>query len=250
MFESVLNPIFAPLLSFGYFWAILIISFVLTLLITLVYKYTTNQDLMKKLKSDMKKLQNEMKKFKDNPSKVMAHQKKIMSKNMEYMKHSLKPTLFTFIPIIIIFGWLNANLAYLPIQPDSQFQIFADFKEGSFGNISLEVLPKITFLSNQTQTVVNNKVSWSLQGPKGNYQMKLTYGNREFQKDLIISSDNYAQPDTIVKDSELTKISIANNKVKPLGSLSIFGWMPGWLGTYIIFSLIFSFGLRKLMNLS
>jgi len=250
MFEKILNPIFAPLLKLGYFWSILLISFILTLIITLVYKYATDQTLMKKLKTEMKTFQAEMKKFKDNPSKVMAHQKKIMSKNMEYMKHSLKPTLFTFIPIIIVFGWLNAHLTYLPIQADSQFQVLANFKEGTFGNITLEVLPELTFLSNHTQTIDGNKAVWSLKGQTGDYQLKFSFGNREFQKDLIISLDNYALPDTVVKDSDLTKLSINNQRVKPFGSISIFGWKPGWLGTYIIFSLIFSFGLRKLLNIS
>ncbi|MBU0471434.1 MAG: DUF106 domain-containing protein [Nanoarchaeota archaeon] len=76
MFENLLNPIFKPLLSLGFFWAILIISFVLTFLITMVYKYTTDQELMKRLKKEMKEMQKELKKLSSNPQKAMSHQKK------------------------------------------------------------------------------------------------------------------------------------------------------------------------------
>ncbi|NQU98350.1 DUF106 domain-containing protein [Candidatus Woesearchaeota archaeon] len=250
MFEKVLDPIFRPLLDLGFFWAILIISFVLTLIITLVYKYATDQTLMKKLKAEMKELQKEMKRLKDNPQKAMVHQKKMMQKNMKYMKHSFKPTLYTFVPIIIIFGWLNSNLAFLPLTPDTDFIVSAQFKEGTFGEVSLDVLPDLTFTSNRIQTLENSVASWTLSGAEGEYQMKFVFGSREFEKDLIISTENYAQPIKVIKDSEISKIEIHNEKVLPIGNFAIFGWKPGWLGTYIIFSLIFSFALRKFLKIS
>ena len=86
---------------------LLIISFILTGLITLAYKYLSDQKKMKELKTEMKDMQKKMKEFKSQPDKVMSMQKDAMKKNMEYMKHSMKPTLYTFVPIIIIFGWLR-----------------------------------------------------------------------------------------------------------------------------------------------
>jgi len=50
MFEAVLNPVFAPLLNISPLFAIVIISFIITLLITLIHKFTTNQEVMKGLK--------------------------------------------------------------------------------------------------------------------------------------------------------------------------------------------------------
>lgn len=84
-----------------------IVSLILTGIITLAYKYLTNQTKMRELKEEMKNMQKSMKEMKDKPDKMMAMQKETMKKNMEYMKHSMKPTLFTFLPIIIIFGWLR-----------------------------------------------------------------------------------------------------------------------------------------------
>jgi uncharacterized membrane protein (DUF106 family) len=251
MFENLLNPIFGPLLKTGFFWTILIMSFLLTLLITIIYKYATDQTLMKKLKSEMKELQKELKLLKDNPQKAMAHQKKIMEKNMQYMKHSFKPMIYTFIPIIIVFGWMNTHLAYMPIEPNTEFIVSAEFKEGTFGEVTLDALPELNIISEQMQEIQDGKASWILSGEEGEYILKLVFNNREFEKDLFISStDDYAQPVKKVKDSLMTKINIHNEKVKPLGSFSIFGWRPGWLGTYIIFSLIFSLALRKVLKIS
>ncbi len=250
MFENILDPVFRPLLELGYFWAIVILSFVLTFLITIVYKFTTNQKLMKSMKAEMKKLQKEAKAFKNNPSKAMAHQKKLMEKNMQYMKHSLKPTLYTFIPIIIIFGWLNANLAYHPIQPETEFDVNVYFKEGTLGEIYLEAVPdNLTFISNSTQEIEQGMVSWTLKGPEGEYLLAFTYNDREYHKDVIISEENrYAPIQKDIKDSNITKIEIDNKKVRPFGRF--FGLNPGWLGAYIILSLVFSFALRKILKIS
>ncbi len=69
MFESILNPIFSPLLNLPIFWAILIISLVIAVFITFVYKWMTDQHLMKTLKEEIKDFQKQMKEFKHEPKK-------------------------------------------------------------------------------------------------------------------------------------------------------------------------------------
>ena len=88
-------------------WNLLLLSFLITLIMTVLYKFLTDQKLMKELKDDMKALQKEMKLLKENPSQMMEVQKKAMEKNMKYLMQSLKPTLITFIPILIIFEWMR-----------------------------------------------------------------------------------------------------------------------------------------------
>src|SRR3989338_7043876 len=139
VFEGVLSPIFDPMLKFPIFAVVLIMSFLITLITTVIYKYTTNQSLMKDLKDEMKALQGEMKTLKDNPSKMMEIQKKSMQTNMKYMSHSMKATLITFLPIIFIFGWMNAHIAYQPIVPGESFTLDALFDRNAFGEAQLIV---------------------------------------------------------------------------------------------------------------
>ncbi len=83
------------------------ISFFITLVITIAYKYLTDQNLMKSLKEDTKRLQAEMKLHRDNQSKMLEINKEAMEKNMKYMMHSLKPNIVTIIPLLLIFGLLG-----------------------------------------------------------------------------------------------------------------------------------------------
>jgi uncharacterized membrane protein (DUF106 family) len=107
--ENFFDWLFRPILGLGEGLAVVVISLLLTLLINIMYKLFTDQELMKSLKKELKDIQKEMKTLKDNPEKFMAAQKKAMEKNLTYMKHSMRPTLITFVPLILIFGWLRTR---------------------------------------------------------------------------------------------------------------------------------------------
>jgi uncharacterized membrane protein (DUF106 family) len=253
-FSSLLDPVLNPVLALHPFFAIVLLSFIITLVMTLIYKWMTNQEMMKSLKEDIKRHQKDMKEHKDNPSKVMEIQKKAMEVNMKYMSQSMKPTLVSFIPIILIFGWMNANLAYEPLIPGQEFTVSASFAKDIYGNASIKV-PEGFKVDSDVKEIVNGKANWSLTA----VELKNPAGDSyvlEFEKDgeiaarniLITYRQKYAE---IMKtyDGKFKMITLGNKPMKPLGKISIFGWMPGWLGVYIITSLIFSMSLRKLLKL-
>jgi uncharacterized membrane protein (DUF106 family) len=118
---DIIDPVMQPLMAaLPAPYNLLLVSFLITGLITLAYKFFTDQKLMKELKEETKRIQKEMKEFKDHPEKVMALQKKSMENLMKTMTSSLKPTIITFIPIIIIFGWLRTYYTDLG-NPDILF---------------------------------------------------------------------------------------------------------------------------------
>ena len=61
---------------------------VITLLITVVQKFTVDQNVMRELKSDSKKMRKELKALKDDPERFQQHQKKMMELSMKQMKLS------------------------------------------------------------------------------------------------------------------------------------------------------------------
>jgi uncharacterized membrane protein (DUF106 family) len=113
VFDSFLDTALGGFVNWNPLVSLIIISFVLMLITTLIYKFFTDQVAMKILKDEMKEIQNEMKEFKDDPTKMMELQKKSFGKMMESFKHQLKPMLITFIPFMILFPWLRG--AYSPL---------------------------------------------------------------------------------------------------------------------------------------
>ncbi|MBU0628302.1 MAG: DUF106 domain-containing protein [Nanoarchaeota archaeon] len=246
MFEGILNPVFNPLLALPIQWVVLIMAFIITLIITLIYRFTTNQSLMKQLKGEMKELQTEMKELKSEPKKMMEVQKKAMQTNMKYMSHSMRSTLFTFIPIILIFGWMTGHLAYNPILPGQDFTTTVSLYDGINGNAYIIVPEGIKLVSEINRTIDNTQLKWVLNGKEGSYILEYNIAGNTYTKDITITKEqNYAAPIKPVKDKIVKQINIDNQKMIVFNLL---GWKLGWLGSYIILSIIFSMTLRKLFK--
>ena len=253
--DPVLDPVLMPVLNMSPFWGILIIALVISILISVVYKFMTDQKKMKALKEEQKEYQKRMKELKDQPDKMMSIQKEAMSKNMEYMKESFKPTLVTMLPIILIFAWMSGNLAYEPIYPDETFSITANFAEGIEG-IATMVVDEGTSIhssSSATQEIEDGQATWKLKSDEGEHILEVQVGEDIATKEVLITTElEYADAGEVYAHSDIENIQIDYNKLKPLGpdfTVPLFNWKPGWLGLYIILSLVFSISIRKLMKL-
>jgi len=107
VFDNFFNFVFGYFINWSPLGGLIIISFIITLLITIAYKYLTDQEVMKSLKLELKELQKEVKEAKNDTARMMELNKRSMEKNMQYMMKSFKPTLITLIPILIIFNWIR-----------------------------------------------------------------------------------------------------------------------------------------------
>ena len=194
----------------------------------------TDQKLMKTLKQEMKDFQKEMKNLKDNPSEFMKVQKRAMETNMKYMMHSMIPTLITLIPIILIFGWLNAHFAYEPIIPGEEFSTRAIFEAGTTGSVELKDIEGLNIVSDVEQEIkcYNEKgwilskeickAEWKLEGDAGNYLLEYEYDKQIFKKELLISEEKeYTKVTEPVKGSKLKALENGNEKVKPIPGIGL-----------------------------
>ncbi len=246
-YYDFLNVIFGPILSFPGPSGVLLISLFVSLLITLVTKYLTNQEAMKKLKEDMKEIQRQSKEAKGNAQRLMELQKRQMELTMEQFRHSLKPTLITFLPIILIFGWMGSVFAYEGIKPDQQFTITANFDKNIEGNATLIAPQGVNVVGENTKKIENEKAIWALKGKKGEHILEIKYNDEQYEKNILIGEGNrYIEPFKKT-EGQIKSIQIDYKKrtILPIGYKDWFGW----LGTYIWSSLIFTMLLRKVMKI-
>ncbi|MEM3126888.1 MAG: EMC3/TMCO1 family protein [Candidatus Woesearchaeota archaeon] len=246
--NTILDPIFGPILFLDPFLGIIIISFLVSLLMSIIYKYMTNQNQMKQFKDDIKKYQKEMKEEKQNPQKMMEIQKKAMEVNMQYMMQSLKPTLVTFIPIIIIFAWLSSHFAYEPITPQTTFDVTIEL-EKEVEQISISLPKELEIVEDNIKKPENKVATFSIKPQKeGEYLLTFNVEKTEYNKDVLITNrQKYVEPTKAFNDGVVKEIRINQKQLK---ILNLFGWQLGWIGSYIIFSIVFSLIIRKVMKLN
>jgi len=90
--------------------SVILASLLISFFISLVNYLVLDKEKMHELKRKQKALQEEMKSHKDNPVKIMELQKEMFSHMGESFKHSLKPMLITFVPLILIFPIMRGVL--------------------------------------------------------------------------------------------------------------------------------------------
>ena len=242
VFDFILNPIFSPLLKLPTLLAVILLSFLISVIITVIYKYTTDQNLMKQLKEEMKEYQKKIKELRKEPEKAMEMQKKAMQSNMKYMTQSLKSTLYSFIPIILIFGWMSAHFAFMPIQPQEDFTITLNLNPGVDGTVTMNAPDGVIIRSNAQQEISDGKATWKLKGEAGEYLIGISVDGKKYDHEILIDGRYYKTPIKKIKDDKAQDIT--TNLQKNI-ILNLFGWKLGWLATYIIFALMFSIIVRK-----
>ncbi|MBI4145705.1 DUF106 domain-containing protein [Candidatus Woesearchaeota archaeon] len=241
MLIQFFDVIFGFLLDWHPLAAILLVSAVVSIVIVLSYKFFTDQGEMKRLKDELARFQKRMKELREHPEKMMELQKKAMAVNMQYMAKSMKPTLVTFIPILLVFGWMNAHFAFEPLSPGERFALSAVVQKGVSGNVSI-VVPDGLRASPSSAAIVDSKAVFELSGEGGKYLVTLASNGEEVDKEVIITTERkYSDVVQQYKGKVFSRVELGNQKLLVL-------WKIGWLGTYIIAAIVLSSGLRKVLK--
>lgn len=105
--HQALDPTLGALLNWHMEIGMIIILFVLAVIMTVVQKYSTNQEELKKLRKIQKELNKKSKEHKDDPKKAMEIQKEMMALMPKQFKLTMRTVVYTTIPFILFFRWFN-----------------------------------------------------------------------------------------------------------------------------------------------
>lgn len=112
----ILDPSVGVLLNWNVSLGVVIITFIISLIISLLQKYTTDQALLREIRKEQKFLSDEMRKYKEHPEKFMELQKRNMEIFWKSFEITLRPALYTAIPIILFFRWFNDYFIANPVK--------------------------------------------------------------------------------------------------------------------------------------
>ncbi len=217
-----------------------VVSVVVNLIIVLFTKFFSDQNEMKHLKEEMKSLQTQMRNTK-NTQEISKLNKKLLKLNSEYMRHSMKINLYTFLPIILIFGWLTNIYSGLPFEPGTSIDLELTLKNAN-SNISLEVPSELEVIN---KTNRSSHIIYTLRSTEeGTYNLKILPCNSTLT--LISSSSliNKTKSRVALNDGCVKSTLI---RYRPL-KFNLLGIRMGWIWVYLIFSLFLSSIFRKILK--
>ncbi len=101
----VLNPTFGALMNFNLWLGFIIIVGIISIILTLAQKYLSDKEKLKELRKEQKLLNEEVKKYRDHPEKLNEISKKQLEFIPRTFELTIKPLIYTSIPIILLFRW-------------------------------------------------------------------------------------------------------------------------------------------------
>jgi uncharacterized membrane protein (DUF106 family) len=244
--DAVFNPVFGWLLHTPPILALLILATLLAVVSTLLQKYLTDQAKMRRLRDDTKRYQEQMKKLKDKPEEMMKVQQKMLPLQMDLMKESFKPLLVSMLPFLLIFFWLSSHFAFLPILPGQEFTVTATFADGVGGSATLASTTLV--IPGAVQVVKDGAAQWTLTGSGGTHDLTLEFSGATYNRKVLITNEPKYETPVMPLRGSVTSFDVGNKKLTPLDGFSLFGWHPGWIFYYILFSIPLSLLLKKWMK--
>ncbi len=141
-FESQMNIIFAPLISGGMFFALTVISVLMSSVTTVFYRIFVDQSSMKEVRKNMETYREAANKFQkeNDTAKMNENVSKMMELNKKYFSLSMKPLLVSLIIFAVVFPWMGKE--FIGVTVNLPFSVpFVGNNVGWFGWYFLLAIP-------------------------------------------------------------------------------------------------------------
>lgn len=268
--NSVLNTLFdllcAPLARLNPWWAMAFLSLLTGLLMLLVFRFTSNQQGIRRTKDRIKGHLLEFRLFKDSLGVTLQAFGNILVQNLRYLGHALKPLLVMIIPLLLILAQLNARFGYRPLRPGEQVLLKVKLIRGTNPlSLDMSIVPSsgIAVETPPLRIEEESEIDWRLRavepgrhsmvlrwpgqsvvktmdiGPPGLSPLAPRTTNREFFNQLFNPADR-----PLPKGVPLDSIEL----MYPGRSLRFLGMNIHWLLAFFVLSLIFGFSLKGLFK--
>jgi hypothetical protein len=249
--------------------AVLILLALLTgLVLTVVRRWTTDQDLLRRCKEDkrrLKQLLKEARRRKDREA-VKRIRATIGQIGMMAMKAEGKPLLVSLPIIVVLAVWAFARIAYLPPKPGEPLEVRFYFPESEIGRtVFLLPEPGLTAGGGWLRkiqpsyaadgvTVDGGVAAWKLrvEPRSAPYRIRLRHRGQVFERPLIADGVRYANPLVVYHgEEEILASELGLREYRPFGVVP--GWpalaLQPWVVGYLIIVLPLSVGLKPLLRI-
>jgi uncharacterized membrane protein (DUF106 family) len=272
-FGKIFNLIFFPFRSMSPWVGMILISFLTALLMLFVFRFTSNQEGIRRVKNKIKAHLLELRLFKDSLSLSFKAQGNILRYNLRYISYSAKPLLVMIIPLILILIQLNLWFGYEALTPGQETILKVELEEGQNPlDIDLALEPSTGF-DIQTPPLrmeEEREINWRLKArEKGVHDLTLMVNGQKLTKKVAIAQ----RPLSKISPLKVRR-SFINELINPGESpfpedlpietievkyrakdINLFGWnipwllgIPPWLIAYFALSIILGFVLKGIFK--
>jgi len=269
-FNSVIGKIFdilfLPFRGLSPWVAMIVVSFLTGLLMLFIFRHTSNQEGIRRIKNKIKAHLLELRLYKDSLAQQLTSQRKILSANFKYFSYALKPMLVMIIPVMLILIQLNLWFGSRSLDIGDEALVKVKLMEGTNPlqtDIRLEVPPGIAVETPPLRIEDEREIDWRLRATeKGVYNILFRYQDETFTKSVAVGQNRLSKIAALKPGKGLLEQAF-NPGEKPLPKnapiesaeitypgqrMNLFGWRIHWLIAYFGLSIVFGFAFRGVIK--
>jgi len=265
-FNAVIGGLFGlavlPFRAMNPWLAMIVVSVLTGLLMLAVFRWTSNQEGIRRAKEAIKAHLLELRLYKDSMAQQMRSQGRILRANGRYILHALRPMLVMIVPVMLILVQLNLWFGSRPLTAGETAILKVKLAAGRSplaSDISVDAPAGIVVETPPLRIEEEREIDWRLRAAApGAYDLTLKLGPDSFTKSVRVGGSRLA-PISNVRPGASLLDQIFNPGEKPLPRslpvesvevdhperrLTLLGLRFHWLVAYFALSIVFGFALK------
>jgi hypothetical protein len=259
---KIFEILFLPFKNMSPWIGMFVVSLLTGLLMLFIYKFTSNQEGIRKVKNKIKAHLLELRLFKDSLSISFKAQGNILRANFKYIGYAMKPLLVMIIPVMFILIQLNFWFAYASFDPNQQTILRVQLMEGvplMDTQIDIKTSSHIVLETPPLRIMESNEINWRIRTEEiGVHEIIIMVDGQEYTKSISVGQKTlsrksplktrknffkeffYPTESPLPKSSPIKYIEITY----PSRNMNLFGLGINWLIAYFALSIIIGFSLK------
>ena len=263
-FDAILRP-FAGLHP----WVgLTVVSAVTGVVMLLIFGKTSNQKKIAETKDRLKAYVMEMWIFRNDTIVMFSAIGSVLRSNLQYLRHSLRPLVFLFIPVLVIMVQLGIRYADEPMMPGDTAVVVVKLKAGvvaSQTELGLVAPTGVRVISPALRIDSKSEVDWEIVAEQpGHHQLALQTPGGVVHKSLVVGPTRrigkvgaikaranswgaflYPSEPPIAGESIIESIQVTY----PHRELKFLGFTVNWLLAFFIISVAAGFALKGVFGI-
>ena len=266
IFGKIFEVIFFPFRNMSPWVGMVLVSILTAFLMLFVFRFTSNQEGIRKVKNRIKAHLLEIRLFKDSLIISLKAQGRILRYNLKYIRFSVKPLLVMIIPLILILIQLNLWFGYKSLAPGQEAVLKAELRSDLSlldAEFMIETSSGLEVETPPLRVEETSEVNWRVRAKEtGIHELTLTLNGKKIVKKVAVDQKPLSKIspvkvhrnffDELFNPGEAPipgALPVRSIEIKyPSKHMNLFGWQIHWIIVYFALSIIFGFSFKGIFK--